>query len=608
MGNYYGLKSYKIRAFKFQMAAFNNLRPTKALSTMSTDYSEPECEIHPSDEPCDELSIGSVAQYTRAPVIQKMSNDSLEEAPFHDQPVNTPYCDDDTKNKALDHGTKWNQTPRGMFELSNDFMNDLKPVNIPTEIADEMFESHYHLQIEKDRRDTAFDDSSSLREFEDTMFSIPMLDATAGIEDDISICFNLEGTESEIQVAVSEIRKEAEKIDTILVLDRLKTLQIEFDSISKKFSLRTMENEELKMQIHSLQNKVAQMELERDLHLADAAKLQEDLKTLVSKMFDISMYESPDLVDESIVAIKERINTCQSGKSLALTCRPSATSHHKNNSVTIIAKNRDPFEDGTKKKPIRKENIRILGVVDQPQHAVRQLPPSSDPGAARVTSCDDWSRLSETGSAHLQPSHSKAQTRRDQNVFRIRDNYPGRLPRTNAIRVQREDVDRDSSNRKGKELKRTILHRRKSLSGVDTHVTSLVTETFDDAKESEKKRCKLLFRCRSKQRPCSKEDVSILKQQINQLKETMRTSLTASEKLRKRLKVTTRYYEDIIGKLQTKFAETKLEKSRALEDLANTISQVDVERRLEKSKHEYELRRKDKEIERLKAAIDRGEI
>ena len=82
-------------------------------------------------------------------------------------------------------------------------------------------------------------------------------------------------------------RKEAEKIDTILVLDQFKTLQAEFDTLTKKCSVKAMENEDLKTQLQESENRVAHMELERDLLHADAEKLREDLKTLVSKMFDI---------------------------------------------------------------------------------------------------------------------------------------------------------------------------------------------------------------------------------------------------------------------------------------------------------------------------------
>ncbi len=603
-----GSDSQKKTPNKFQLAYLNALTPTKTPSIMSTDYSEPECEIYRSEDLCDVHSMQKLAQ--PASVTVSPLSPSPEDDLFHEESNDIPTCEDHNSCTAPYDENQGKTTPVVKSDWSTDSKDKLNPER-PQDNSDPDDEESYNpgelITAPKDRRVTVLDDSASMQEFENAMFSMPLFDATAGIEDDLSFCFDLEGSESEIQVAVNEIRKEAEKIDTILVLDQFKTLQTEFDSVSKKCSLRTIENEDLKMQLHELGNRVAHMELERDLHLADAAKLREDLNTVVSKMFDISMYESSD-IDESIAAIKENIDSCQPEKRLALALRPNTTYPNKNHSLAIIAKNLGLSKDGTNKKPFKRENIRILGIVDQPRHAVRRLPQSSDPGAARVTSHDGWSRFSEADTTRLLPLPSGHQTLRDQNVFRKRDNDSGRRPQTEVIQPRRQSMPRVPPNTAGRDSKRTILHRHKMLSGVDTHSTSLVTENCDEETETQKKRCKMLFRCRSKKRSYSKDDVSGLKQQINQLKETMRMSLAASEKLRKILKASTRYYEGVISKLRKKVADVKREKSRAQDDLANAISQVDVERRLEKSKFEYELRRKDEEIARLKAGIDQGEV
>jgi hypothetical protein len=89
-----------------------------------------------------------------------------------------------------------------------------------------------------------------------------------------------------------------------------------------------------------------------------------------------------------------------------------------------------------------------------------------------------------------------------------------------------------------------------------------------------------------------------MKNQISQLHEMMKVSLSASEKLRKRLATISRYYEGVISKLQDQVAEVKGQKSRMEVDLRNLISERDLE-----------MRRKDEEIKRLKAMIqDRGEV
>ena len=100
----------------------------------------------------------------------------------------------------------------------------------------------------------------------------------------------------------------------------------------------------------------------------------------------------------------------------------------------------------------------------------------------------------------------------------------------------------------------------------------------------------------------------LLEQQIARLNENTKTSLVTSEKLRKKLTTITRYYEGVISKLGAKVAEAKMEKSRTEVRLAHTISQANVERRLFISKFEKEIQRKQKEIERLKAEGDRGEV
>ena len=83
-----------------------------------------------------------------------------------------------------------------------------------------------------------------------------------------------------------------------MILDQFKTLQTDFDSLSKKCDLKVAENEDLKKLLQESENKSSIMELERDLLKANEQKLREDLDTVVSKMFDISLYESSELNKE----------------------------------------------------------------------------------------------------------------------------------------------------------------------------------------------------------------------------------------------------------------------------------------------------------------------
>jgi hypothetical protein len=609
--NYNGLESQSKRACKLQTPHPALKTTTEAPSFMTMDHSEPECEVHPNEEACDKCSnlqrsypSPKMQQRSSAQWIQKSLTDSPKGHLFQEQCNNVATCE----NRESIMPSK-NENEEKMMDLNASFTEEYKTKKLNgtgDEDGDQL-----PRQASKDYSSVVSDDFSSTKEFEDEkdLFSIPIFDTTLWTEDDMSFCLDLEGTDSEIQVAVNEIRKEAEKIDAILILDQFKTLQTEFDSARKKISLKTMENEDLKIQLEESKNKVAHMELERDLHHADATKLREDLKTVVSKMFDISMYESSyESVNEKKRGMQEIMDSDQHKKSLSRVHRPNNTSHNNTYSAAIHAKNPALNEDERSTTSLTREKMCIIGLIDQPRHVVRRLPLFSDPGLIRMRSHGQFSHFSDANTIHLPPSSRQNQPLRNQNVFRERSCHIARRPRTESVRVERKDIVEIPLDSRGKDFKRTIIHHYKSLSAIDTKTTSLISETKDEVKETENRRCGMLFRRRSKQQSFSREDVSLLKQQISQLHEMMKTSLAASEKLRNRLKVISRYYEGVISKLQTKVAEVKAEKSRTQVDLTNMVSQVDLERRLEKSKFEDELHRKDEEIAILKAGGDQGEV
>ena len=573
---------------------------------MSMDYSEPECEVNPNEEHCRKSSFQRTLQHPCVPGKQQSWNDSIENW-FQDQSNDLTTWEDHKSNMCLEKENERKSIPREIAGLNAVFKEGRK-AEISEGTRDEVDKrlGNPNTLRPAPNEDTSnvLDDSSTAEEFENEFLSVSIFDGAAESGDDFS-SLDLEGTDSEIQVAVNEIRKEAEKIDTILVLDQFRTLQTEFDSITKKCSLKTMENEELKMQLQESENRVAHMELERDLHHADAEKLREDLKTVVSKMFDISMYESLELMDGNTASIKGTMNCIQSEKRLGDVSSPiNTSSQYETYCTETVARNRDLHHDKTSAISSRREKIRIIGLVDQPQNAIRRSPPLSDRSLLLKKPHGQWNHSSEDETTHLLRSSPENQALRSQNVFRKRGIQVGCHIQIDSVRAERQSVIGIRSDGTGKDFERTILCHLKTLSPVDTHSTSLVTEICEEENEREYRRCGMLFRRRNKQRSFSKEDVSILKRQIHQLNETMKMSLAASETLRKRLKIISRYYDGVINKLRTKVDEAKKGRSRAQDDLVNLASQVDLERRLEQSNFEYELRRKDKEIEKLKAGID----
>ena len=431
------------------------------------------------------------------------------------------------------------------------------------------------------------------------MQSIGALDAAAEMEEDFSFCLDL-GSDSEIQVAVNEIRKEAEKIDTILVLDQFKTLQTEFESMRNKYSTKTLENEDLKLRLQKSENRVAHMELERDLHLADAEKLREDLKTIVSKMFDISMYESSEPLCENMASINETTDPCHSKRRLGYLLPSTDMSKEGSNPM-------ERHETNTTSS--RRENIPVLGLIDQPRHTTCPLPQLTYPSLIHSEYNANGSYSSETDTTSLLPLSPECKPLRNQNIFRTRRNPEEPRRRTDSRWAkQQRNLPLRSDSTAEKKSEGINICRHESLSPVDTHSTSLVTEMYDEQEKTEKRSCGLIFRCRRKQQLFSEQDINVLKQQIYKLSERTKTSTATSEKLRKRLGVMRRQYEGVISTLQTNLEEAREEKARAEIDLANLAPQIDIERRMEQSNFEYEIRQKNKQIRRLKAMMDQGEI
>lgn len=360
----------------------------------------------------------------------------------------------------------------------------------------------------------------------------------------------------------------------------------------------------MKIQLQESEDKVAHMELERDLHQADATKLREDLKTIVSKMFDISMYES-----------SESSNDKSNDKKKA--DHPQKDDCHLRSEIETSSTDKILFPGipdakttlNTRGTAQSSQRMRIVGLVDEPRQVVRRRPLSSDPSLIHMfPRSQEGTAFWDTDNICLSPFSPENQHPRSQNVFRTRNNNKVVRARTKSIPMKHRKENSFSLDGRKNGIKNTNLRRHQSLSAIDTKSTILTTETKVEEEEKENRRCGILFRRRSKRQSFSREDVSIMKHQIESLHGLMKTSLGTSEKLRKRISTVTRYYEGVISKLHKKIADVKAEKSRTEVHLTNRISQLDLERRLVTSRFEHELTRKDREIARLKAERDPGEV
>ncbi|KAG7347001.1 hypothetical protein IV203_006070 [Nitzschia inconspicua] len=373
--------------------------------------------------------------------------------------------------------------------------------------------------------------------------------------------------DSEIQAAIEVIRKEASQIDQLILYDQLKTLECELEAINKQYSARSMEIEDLKAQLEEKEDRCANLELERSLYQADATKLREDLRTCVEKMFDISMYQSAldcETSSQKVGEMKRRLLRPPSGDE-------SISENHL----------------GDFSGP---QQLRILGLTSHPRKVLRARPPIlSDPDLLTLYSKQKWSEDSD--SAHLLPSKKDSEKSRNQDVFRRR----GRQ----SFRVQTKGATQKSSLLDDRDQWRT--HR-----PLKARAFSLETKTYhqpDEYNAEEKGTATMcgIFRRRSKQAQQEKDSqILMMKNQINQLQELMKTSLSASEKLRKRIATISRYYEGVIGQLQAQVTELKAEKCRNEIQLKNELSEA-----------EQKLKAKDREIAQLKATlsgVDQGEV
>jgi len=576
------------RGLKSQSRTIKTIHTKSSMNNLSgqecEDYSEKNhdnCSEHLSTR---KKRIGLISPCPKDHVFQEQHKTLKWQASTMNETIN--WNNQDEKVNAATNSTK-----------KNDFLLEKKERSKGDEDGNNTSKSFLFLQEEaKDCSSILLcdDDHSSVIQLDDEKdyFSIPIFDVTLDTDEDSSFCLDLEGTDSEILAAVNEIRREADQMDTIMILDQLKTLQSEFVAVTKKSSVRFLENENLQIKLQESEDRVAHLELERDLHEADVTKLRDDLKTVVSKMFDISLYES---MNENDVIEKNR------NKNEKKVNHPIKASTDKMYSTEVLG-SKTPLNVSR----TTSGKIQIEGLADQPPEPrlrprprVRRPPLLSDPG---LISMQSRNRLSEYSDGSCLLPTRQNQPLRNQNVFRTHSGHTTHRPRTKSLRDQHccgAVISPKNFNGKSNKC------RHRSLS-VDAQTSTRLISKMKQENVGNNKICGM-FRRRTKQ-SFSRDNESVMKYQITKLHEMMKTSLAASEKLRKRIATVSKYYESVISKLQSQIVDIKTEKSRTTVDLTNKLSEADLKTRMIVSKLEFELRRKDEEISRLKGGADRGKV
>jgi hypothetical protein len=393
-----------------------------------------------------------------------------------------------------------------------------------------------------------------------------------GEGDDDSFQLDFEGTDSEIQNAINEIRKEASRMDVVMALDQLHTIQNELSVVTKAMQERSVEAEDLRIQLEEKDERIACLKLERDLFQADACKLREDLQTCVDSMFNISLAAGSSSVEPTIT--NRQNGTRQVGSQAMQVGSPTVSQDvfRKLVSPPSAARPLAPPQD------VFRKHLQT-SIAELESTCAQQWPVVNFPS---IDVCCPAIEMISPQTGFL-PEQTRAVIRR--RVFASDSDipkHPGNLAdRTNIHETTRSIVSQPSQ--------KPQKPRSKSF--------SVEREVAEPRRKESSRICGMLLR---KLRPSQKDgDIAVMRQQIDSLHDMMKTSMTTSEKLRKRLAMISGYYESIIQKLQQKNAHIKTEKSRMEVDLVNQISTMDHEKRAVVIKLQRKLRELEEELAML---------
>jgi chromosome segregation ATPase len=330
--------------------------------------------------------------------------------------------------------------------------------------------------------------------------------------DDEDDSFSMGGSDcGGIRASIEAIRQEASRVDAVMALNKLDTLQQEQNSLTRAMQNRTAEMDEMRALIRLKDDRLSTLELERDLYKADANKLKGDLLTCSEriKSYDLHSRSGPSLGD----------TPPRSGPI-------SPATSFENAPVVSI--------------PKQKSDSSIV-------HQARIEPDHE--GLSRDSSVTTWSmRASHTDPTIV--SDMSSSSAHSQN-----------LPR-------RDKIVRPKS--------------RKFL---------------------------LPFRCKASSRrtiqssalPTTELTGISLQKQVDEMNERLFASMKASEELRKRLAMISRYYENLVRRLQENMVELKSDRAHMETDLVNQISSIDMASRMAIEALETELEKKGSDIEVLTA-------
>ena len=375
---------------------------------------------------------------------------------------------------------------------------------------------------------------------------------------------SLDGSDSDIQAAINELRKEASQIDIIMALDSLKTVEAELQVATRALRERAAQAEELREELEQKQERMASLELERDLYKADASKLKDDLKTCVERMFDISVVAGSSAATSETAVHAERQtyvhhDVLRSGVSRAASSIPPISHSSPTDSRGVLGNHE------YSQKLFHSQKVSCGPIVYKQAS-------KSDPAASN-TFCIQKSSADTDAFPLLGSSYSHELFRRDPKSSSIPS--PAKSESTRSVSTQSPPADHDGERH----------------------------DAFSENAVDSKRRCGLFRRRNSKQSLTNAKEVISMGEQIDQLHVMMKVSLQTSEKLRKRLAIISRYYEGIIRKLQQQMVEVKTEYSKRKANMDSKMAQLDHEKRVAVLHLERQLQQRDGEIRALKEKL-----
>lgn len=99
--------------------------------------------------------------------------------------------------------------------------------------------------------------------------------------------------QADFQKSVALFREEASKLDAVLAMDKIESLESEIRILRNDLNNRCEKLVEMQDIVHLKDSRISALEMERDLYKADARKLQSDLQSCITKFQ--ALYESSSI-------------------------------------------------------------------------------------------------------------------------------------------------------------------------------------------------------------------------------------------------------------------------------------------------------------------------